>query len=78
MLVDLLFVVAVVGLLIAIYKLKFSKENLTKDIEEEAARVARQKEEERRREAAAEGGEEREREKEERPAETNANSEVEW
>jgi DDRGK domain-containing protein 1 len=43
-LVDLLFVAAVVGLLIAIYKLKFSKESLTRDIEEETARAARERE----------------------------------
>lgn len=33
MLVDLLFVAAVVGLLIAIYKIKFSKENINREIE---------------------------------------------
>jgi hypothetical protein len=43
MLVDLLFVVAVVGLLIAIYKIKFSKENISREIEEETARVSRER-----------------------------------
>lgn len=41
MLVDLIFLVAVVGLLIAIYKFKFSKESLNQSIEE-AARTSRQ------------------------------------
>lgn len=43
MLVDLLFVVAVIGLLIAIYKVKFSKENISRQIEEETAKAAQEK-----------------------------------
>jgi hypothetical protein len=52
MLVDLLFVAAVVGLLIAIYKIKFSKESLNREIESEAARLASEKEEQKRGELA--------------------------
>lgn len=44
MLVDLLFVAAVVGLLIAIYKIKFSKENVIREVEEETAKVLRERE----------------------------------
>lgn len=47
MLVDLLFVVAVVGLLVAIYKLKFSKESITREIEEEAANLKKREEQRR-------------------------------
>lgn len=47
MLVDLVFLVAVVGLLIAIYKFKFSKESLDQSIEEaaKASRLAKEREE---------------------------------
>lgn len=47
MLVDLVFLVAVVGLLIAIYKFKFSKESLNQSIEEaaRASRLAKEREE---------------------------------
>lgn len=34
MLIDLLFVLAALGLLLAIYKIKFSKDNITRQIED--------------------------------------------
>ena len=74
MLVDLLFVAAVVGLLIAIYKIKFSKENINREIEEETTRLAREREEQKRREYARED----EPKEEERGVEANANSESAW
>jgi hypothetical protein len=41
MIVDLIFVIAVVGLLIAIYKIKFSKENIDLEIDQ-ATKMAQQ------------------------------------
>lgn len=75
MLVDLLFIAAVLGLLIAIYKIKFSKENVNREIEQEAARLLREREEQRRREEALRNEAKPD---EEREIETGANSESGW
>jgi hypothetical protein len=39
MIVDLLFIAAAIGVLIAIYKIKFSKENLQKEIQQATKKV---------------------------------------
>jgi hypothetical protein len=40
------------GLIFAIYKIQFSKENVAREIDEEATRIIREREEQRRREEA--------------------------